>query len=48
MGGVYPNYLIYTIHLSKEEIMKILNNKLDKDYEQIELVSEVKVSIIYF
>ena len=48
MGGVYPYHLIYTTHLSKEEIMKILYNKPDKGNREMELASEVKVATICF
>ena len=48
MGSVYPNHLIYTMYLNKEEIIKILNNKAEKDLKQIDLASEVKVVTICF
>ena len=48
MGRVYPNHLIYTTHLNKDEIIKILNNVKENESHPIDLVSEVKVAIICF
>ena len=42
MGQAYPNHLINTTNLSKEEINAILNTKYG------DLASEIKVATIYF
>ena len=48
MGRAYPNYLIYTTHLNKDEIIKILNNVKKNESHPIDLASEVKVATICF
>ena len=50
MGASHPNHLMFTEHLSKEELQKVLDNKDKEDpkKDMLELASEVKIGTICF